>query len=144
MILVNDDGEVMLSEVEALNERQLQERLKDSPDLLPIEELGLTGPLLVVGRETTLPSGAADLLALAPTGDVVVIEMKTGPQNSDFRAALAQATDEQCLKPVDRLGRARARRRVCTFPVGRVVEVSSNGRRWNAGPGRYIRAHSSA
>jgi hypothetical protein len=93
MILVNDEGEVMLSEVEALNERQLQERLKDSPDLLPIEELGLTGPLLVVGRETTLPSGAADLLALAPSGDVIVIEMKTGPQNSDFRAALAQATD---------------------------------------------------
>jgi hypothetical protein len=28
MILVGDEGEVMLSEVEALNERQLQERLK--------------------------------------------------------------------------------------------------------------------
>src|SRR5262245_11370078 len=93
MILVNGVDEVMLTEVDALNEGQLQERLKDSPDLLPVEELGLTGPLLVVGRETTLPSGAADLLALAPTGDLVVIEMKTGPQNSDFRAALAQATD---------------------------------------------------
>jgi hypothetical protein len=93
MILVNGVNEVLLSEVEALNEAQLQERLKDSPDLLPVEELGLPGPLLVVGRETTLPSGAADLLALAPTGDLVVIEMKTGPQNSDFRAALAQATD---------------------------------------------------
>lgn len=93
MILVKGVDEVMLSEVEALSEGQLQERLKDSPDLLPLEELGLTGPLLVVGRETTLPSGAADLLALAPTGDLVVIEMKTGPQNSDFRAALAQVTD---------------------------------------------------
>jgi len=93
MILVKGVDEVMMSEVEALNEEQLQERLKDSPDLLPVEELGLTGPLLVVGRETTLPSGAADLLAVAPTGDLVVIEMKTGPQNSDFRAALAQATD---------------------------------------------------
>lgn len=82
MILVNEVDEVMLSEVEAVNEAQLQERLKESPDLLPVEELGLTGPLLVVGRETTLPSG-----------DVAVIEMKTGPQNSDFRAALAQATD---------------------------------------------------
>src|ERR1700759_1446500 len=93
MMLVSDEGEAMLSEVEALYERQHEETMKDSPDLLPIEELGLAGPLLVVGRETTLPSGAADLLALAPTGDVVVIEMKTGPQNSDFRAALAQATD---------------------------------------------------
>ncbi len=93
IIVVNGLDEVMLSEVEAVNEQQLQERLKDSPELLPAEELGLTGPLLVVGRETTLPSGAADLLVLAPTGDVVVIEMKTGPQNSDFRSALAQATD---------------------------------------------------
>jgi RecB family endonuclease NucS len=93
MILVNDFDEVMLSEVEAVSEGQLQGRLKDSPDLLTVEELGLTGPLLVVGRETTLPSGAADLLALGPTGDLIVIEMKTGPQNSDFRAALAQATD---------------------------------------------------
>lgn len=93
MILVNDVSEIMLSEVEALNEEQLQQRLKDSPDLLPIEELGLTGPLLVIGRETTLPSGAVDLLAVTPAGDLVVIEMKTGPQNSDFRAALAQATD---------------------------------------------------
>lgn len=33
----------MLSEVEALNEAQLHERLKDNPDLLPVEELGLAG-----------------------------------------------------------------------------------------------------
>ena len=30
------------------------------------------------------------------------------------------------------------------LPGDRVVEVSSNGRRWNAGPGRYTHAHSSA
>jgi hypothetical protein len=93
MILLNEGGEVMLSEVDAENEAQLQDRLKDSPSLLPLEEFGLPDPLLVVGRETSLPSGAADLLALAPTGDILVVEMKTGPQNSDFRAALAQATD---------------------------------------------------
>jgi hypothetical protein len=93
MILLNEGGEVMLSEVDAENEAQLQERLKDSPGLLPVEEFGLPDPLMVVGRETSLPSGAADLLALAPTGDILVVEMKTGPQNSDFRAALAQATD---------------------------------------------------
>ena len=94
MILLNEGGEVMLSEVDAENEAQLQDRLKDSPGLLPLEEFGLPDPLLVVGRETSLPSGAADLLALAPTGDILVVEMKTGPQNSDFRAALAQATDD--------------------------------------------------
>jgi hypothetical protein len=93
MILLSENDEVMLSEVEAQDEAQLQERLKNSPGVLPIDEFGLSGPLLVVGRETSLPSGAVDLLALAPTGDLLVIEMKTGPQNPDFRAALAQATD---------------------------------------------------
>lgn len=93
MILLNENDEVLLSEVEVQNEAQLQERLKDSPDLLPLDEFGLSGPLLVVGRETSLPSGAADLIAIAPTGDLLVIEMKTGPQNPDFRAALAQVTD---------------------------------------------------
>src|SRR5262249_30378779 len=50
---------------------------------------------------------------------------------------------EQCLKPVDRR-EGREREGGCTFPGDRVVEVSSNGRRWNAGPGRYTHAHSSA
>jgi hypothetical protein len=75
------------------DEEQLQQRLKNSPDLLPVDEFGLSDQLLVVGRETTLPSGAVDLLVLARTGDLLVVEMKTGPQNPDFRGALAQATD---------------------------------------------------
>jgi hypothetical protein len=93
MILLNEGGEVMLSEVDAENEAQLQERLKDSPSLLPVEEFGLPGPLLVVGRETSLPSALTDPTLPSRTGDILVVEMKTGPQNSDFRAALAQATD---------------------------------------------------
>jgi hypothetical protein len=93
MILLNENDEVMLTEVEAHNEEQLQQRLKDSPDLLPVDEFGLSDQLVVVGRETTLPSGAVDLLVLARTGDLLVVEMKTGPQNPDFRGALAQATD---------------------------------------------------
>lgn len=93
IILINDADEVMLSEVDARDEAQLQHRLLNSPDLFPVDEFELQGPLLVVGRETTLPSGSVDLIALARTGDVLVIEMKTGPQNPDFRAALAQATD---------------------------------------------------
>jgi hypothetical protein len=48
---------------------------------------------MVVGRETTLPSGAVDLVALAKSGDLLIVEFKTGPQNSDFRAALAQLND---------------------------------------------------
>jgi hypothetical protein len=61
--------------------------------LIPSDDLGLDGDLLVVGRETTLASGKIDLLCLSRSGDLVLIEFKTGPQNPDFRHALAQFVD---------------------------------------------------
>jgi hypothetical protein len=82
-----------LVEVPAPNEHHLQEVMKMRPQLIPSDDLGLDGDLLVVGRETTLASGAIDLLCLARSGDLVLIEFKTGPQNPDFRAALAQLID---------------------------------------------------
>jgi hypothetical protein len=82
-----------LVEVPAPNEHHLQEIVKANPQLIPSEDLGLDGDLLVVGRETTLASGAIDLLCLARSGDVVLVEFKTGPQNPDFRHALAQVVD---------------------------------------------------
>jgi hypothetical protein len=93
-IVLEGSGEpVHLTEVLADNEDQLQRKLVSYPKLLPIEEFGLTGPIMIVGRETSLPSGAADLLALTPAGDLLVVEFKTGPQNSDFRHSLAQLLD---------------------------------------------------
>ncbi len=53
----------------------------------------MTGPLLVVGRETSLQSGAIDLVAIARSGELLIVEFKTGPQNTDFRHALAQLLD---------------------------------------------------
>jgi hypothetical protein len=95
IIVVTRDSpsRVLLSEELARDEAQLQEMMKDNPDLLPIDEFGMAGPLLVVGRETTLPSGAVDLIALARGGEVLLIEFKTGPQNADFRSSLAQLVD---------------------------------------------------
>ncbi len=83
----------ILIETLATNEFELQELMKGNPDLLPIEEFGLLGPVLVIGRETTLASGAVDLICLTRGGEILVIEFKTGPQNSDFRHALAQLID---------------------------------------------------
>lgn len=83
----------ILEEIQAHDEAQLQEQLKKNPDLLPIEEYELSGPLMVVGRETTLPSGSVDLICLTRTGEVLVVEFKTGPQNPDFRHTLAQLLD---------------------------------------------------
>ena len=53
----------------------------------------MIGSMMVVGCETTLPSGAIDLVGLSRSGQILVIEFKTGPQNSDFRHALAQLID---------------------------------------------------
>lgn len=53
----------------------------------------MTGPLMVVGRETSLASGAVDLVAMARGGELVLVEFKTGPQNPDFRHSLAQLLD---------------------------------------------------
>lgn len=67
--------------------------MKAEPQLIPSDDLGLDGDLIVVGRETALASGFIDLLCLARSGDLVLIEFKTGPQNPDFRHALAQLID---------------------------------------------------
>jgi hypothetical protein len=83
----------VLVETLAEDEGQIQELVKANPDLLAIEEFGLQGPLLVVGRESTVASGSIDLAAVARGGELLVIEFKTGPQNSDFRHAIAQLLD---------------------------------------------------
>jgi len=93
-MIVNDGADRrILEETRADDEEELRKLIKNDPDLLPIEEFGMTGPLLVVGRETTLPSGAVDLAAIARSGELLVIEFKTGPDNADFRRALAQLLD---------------------------------------------------
>ena len=83
-----DDAEILVESL-ADNESQLQELVKDNPDLMPVDDLGLTGPLLVIGKETVLPAGSADLIALSQEGSLILVEFKTGPNNSDFRAAIA-------------------------------------------------------
>ena len=82
-----------LVEVQSPDEHALQEVMKAQVQLIPSDDLGLDGDLLVVGRETTLASGKIDLLCLSRSGDLVLIEFKTGPQNPDFRHALAQLID---------------------------------------------------
>jgi hypothetical protein len=93
LVLKRESGTSTLSEVRVPLEDKLQLELLDHPELLPADDLGLSGELLVIGRETPLPSGRPDLLAIAETGDIVIIEMKLGPENSDFRRALAQLID---------------------------------------------------
>ena len=74
MVQREDGSRPVLTEVLAEDEVQLQELMKENPDLLPIEEFGMVGPLMVVGRETTLPSGYVDLACLSRGGDLLLIE----------------------------------------------------------------------
>lgn len=94
-ILVIGDGgsRFQLTERPADNEHELQAVLLGNPELVPAEDMGLDDELLTVGRETTLASGSVDLLCLSKSGELVIIEFKTGPQNPDFRHALAQVID---------------------------------------------------
>jgi hypothetical protein len=93
-VLIQRDNETFdLLEVPAPDEHHLQEIMKSQPQLIPADDLGLDGDLMVVGRETALASGFIDLLCLSRSGDLVLIEFKTGPQNPDFRHALAQLID---------------------------------------------------
>ncbi|MCS5723481.1 endonuclease NucS [Herbiconiux sp. CPCC 203406] len=93
-VLMQRNGETFdLVESPAPNEHHLQEIMKSQPQLIPSDDLGIDGDLLVVGRETALASGYIDLLCISRAGDIVLIEFKTGPQNPDFRHALAQLID---------------------------------------------------
>ena len=93
MLGTSSGDSTLLLETPAENEKQLQELVKANPDLLPIDDLAMSGPLAVIGRETVLQSGAVDLVALTRSGHLLVIEFKTGLRNADFRAALAQLVD---------------------------------------------------
>jgi hypothetical protein len=53
VIELSDGSREMLEQVPAEHELQLQEKLKTHPELLPLEDLGLAGPAVVVGREST-------------------------------------------------------------------------------------------
>lgn len=93
VLVTSNDGDFDLIEVAADSERQLQDIVKANPQLIPADDLGIDRELLVVGRETLLASGAIDLVCLSASGEVVLVEFKTGPKNPDFRHALAQLID---------------------------------------------------
>src|SRR5690242_5679287 len=93
MVQLADGNIELLDQTPAENEHQLQEELKRHPELLPLDEMGLAEPAIVVGRESSLDSGRVDLVVLGAGGELALIEFKTGPQNPDFRECLAQLLD---------------------------------------------------
>lgn len=93
LLATSGERQRLLRESQLADEAQLQSLLRDNPELFPLEDLGLVGPAMVVGKETNVPSGAVDLVLVAQGGELILVEFKTGPKNPDFRAALAQVLD---------------------------------------------------
>ena len=92
-MLLEHEGHPTILEETPAPERELQEAVQRHPELLPIDDFGMAGPLLVIGTETPLPSGAVDLVGLSRGGDLLLVEFKIGPANSDFRRATSQLLD---------------------------------------------------
>lgn len=94
LLVEGNSGEAsFFSEEEFADEAEIQNRLRSHPELLPFEDLGLGTAAVVVGMESQLATGRADLVMLTGAGELVIVEFKTGPENSDFRRCIAQLID---------------------------------------------------
>ena len=76
-ILVQDARGVRALEEGFASEEELQRFLKEHSDLMPLEEIDLNAaPLLCIGWEVGLASGAEDILYVDETGLLTVVETK--------------------------------------------------------------------
>ena len=69
------------------DEATLHTLVEEAPQLLP---LAGSPQLTIVGREVQLGAGWADLIAVEPTGRVVVIEIKLAKNAEARRAVISQ------------------------------------------------------
>jgi hypothetical protein len=83
---------VVLEESRFEAETQLQEALKLNPEVIPVSDLDLA-EVVVVGRETTLPAGAIDLLLVDAEGRVIIVETKLSRNPELRRQVVAQVLD---------------------------------------------------
>lgn len=78
-------------EGEFAEEMEMQELVKDNPDIIPLSDLGEDiPPLLVVGRESSLPNGAPDLICVDENGLVTVVECKLAKNPEVKRKVVGQ------------------------------------------------------
>jgi hypothetical protein len=80
----NGTGWALLPPIGFADEAALHPLIEDAPQRLP---LAGTPSLVVVGREVPLGSGLADLIAVEPSGRVVLIEVKLA-RNAEARRAV--------------------------------------------------------
>jgi hypothetical protein len=91
-LLKDGDQFSVLEESEFDAEDALQDALKRNPEVIPVTDLDL-GPCVVVGRETSVPPGAIDLLLVDTGGHVVILETKLARNPELRRQVVAQVLD---------------------------------------------------
>src|ERR1017187_5208096 len=91
-VLMRDGaGERVATEAELLTEQRLHDVLTEHPELIPVEDLGMS-KVAVVGREAGLDAGRADLVLLDATGRLCIVEVKK-EGNPHTRRVVAQLID---------------------------------------------------
>ncbi len=92
ILIQGSDGQWQrAAESDLPDEDTLQRLIRDHPEVLPFDDLGDTvPPLLVVGRETALATGYADVVAVDPDGLVTIIEAKLDRNPEVKRKVVAQ------------------------------------------------------
>jgi hypothetical protein len=75
-------------------EKELQELLADSPDIISMEEIRPgAGPLVAAVREFSLPVGYIDILAFTARGDIAIVECKLAKNTQAKREVIGQIMD---------------------------------------------------
>src|ERR1700752_4234399 len=78
-ILIQDSNEKWqrAAEQDLPNESVLQRLIREHPETLPLDDLGdEVPPLLIIGRETALANGYADVIGVDEDGLITIIECK--------------------------------------------------------------------
>jgi hypothetical protein len=96
-ILMRDNGSKKWELVESnayAAEKELQELLAESPELISLDEIRPgAGPLVASVREISLPVGYIDILAFTPQGDIVIVECKLAKNIQAKREVIGQILD---------------------------------------------------
>lgn len=86
----NQPGSVV-AEAELPTEAELHDALTRYPELIPLSDLGM-GKGVVIGRESSLAAGYADLVLADESGQLCIVEVKN-VGNPDTRRVVAQLLD---------------------------------------------------
>lgn len=91
LIRTEADPERVVAEAALPTEAELHDALTRHPQLIPMSDLGL-GDAVVVGRESGLAAGYADLVLVDERGRLCLVEVKN-EGNPDTRRVIAQLLD---------------------------------------------------